>query len=397
VTRALLLGLAALLTALPLAGARAQDRAGALVERSWDDAPPLLDDGEGGWASLRTATERSLTYYRRRPADAQLRFGPRTVSVRELIAGLERLLGFLEDEPTPQVLADRLRAAFLLYESSAGDGVLYTGYYEPVIEASLERRPGYEVPIYRVPPDVVKLDLSRFRRGKGTLTGRVDEGGQVVPYWSRRELWVEGRLAGRGLELAWAKSHVDAFFVEVQGSGSLRLPDGTLKRFGYAGSNGRGYRSIGKLLISEGKATRAEMSMQWLRAYLAAADEEERMRVLCHNQSVVFFRWLPGPPEGALGQPVTPGRSIATDLRLFPRGALAFVDTQRPVRNPDGTAGSAGPLRRLVLNQDTGGAIRGPGRVDLFWGRGPQAAESAGVMKHPGRLYFLVPKRRRLY
>jgi len=346
--------------------AAGQEAAEALRPLAWDRAPALLDDA-GGWGSLRTAIERSLAYYRRRPAEAELRFGPRTAPVRAVARALGELAALLARDPAPTAaeVERAVRARFELVESSAGSEVLFTGYYEPVIEASLTRQPGYEVPIYRLPPGGSSLTRAEIRGAAG--------------------------LAGQGLELAWARSRVDAFFVEVQGSGSLRLPSGELRRFGYAGSNAHPYRSIGKLLIAEGKAAPGEMSMQWLRRYLAEASPGEVARVLEHNASFVFFRWLPGEPEGALGQPVTPGRSIATDLRLMPRGALAFLATTRPVRGADGEV-TAAPLRRFVLNQDTGGAIRGPGRVDVFWGRGPEAAETAGLMQQRGRLLFLVPR-----
>ncbi|RMG14256.1 MAG: transglycosylase, partial [Planctomycetota bacterium] len=244
--------LLALLCAAAPALAQAPDAREALVPRAWEDAPPLLDDGEGGWASLRTAARRSLAYYERLPAGTRLRFGPRTIRKKALAAGLRRLLADLADDPSPEELAARLRAGFELYESAAGPRVLFTGYYEPVLEGSLVRRPGYEVPVYRVPDDLVRVDLGRFGKERGGLVGRV-EGGALVPYWTRRELWVEKKLSGRGQELFWAKNRVDAFFVEVQGSGSVRLPDVTLRRFGYAGSNGHPYRSIGRLLLSEGR------------------------------------------------------------------------------------------------------------------------------------------------
>lgn len=382
-----------LLVAVVPASSNAQPSAEALVPLAWSDAPALVDDGD--WPSLRTAIDRSLAYYGRRKPAATLRFGRRSISVAELSRGLHLVLTLLADDPSPADFAKRVRSRFELYQSSAKERVLFTGYYEPVIEASLKRRPGYDVPIYGMPSDLVEVDLAAFGRGKGRLRGRLTAG-KVVPYWTRRQIWKENKLAGRGLELAWAKSSVDVFFVEVQGSGSLLLPDGTLKRFGYAGSNGQAYRSIGRLLVGEGKARAAEMSMQWLRSYLEGNPAEVE-RVLCHNASVVFFRWLPGEPEGALGQPVTPGRSVATDLSLFPRGALAFLSTRRPKRNPDGTVGAGGTLRRFVLNQDTGGAIRGPGRVDFFWGRGEAEAASAGMLKHRGRILFLVPKRAKLY
>jgi membrane-bound lytic murein transglycosylase A len=178
--------------------------------------------------------------------------------------------------------------------------------------------------------------------------------------------------------------------MEVEGSGTLRFPDGREMRVGPAATNGRPYRSIGRLLIDEGRLTEDSVSMHAIRSWLQQ-NPAERARVLRHNQSVVFFRRLEGPPLGSLGVPLTPARSIATDARLFPPGALAYVRTERPVRLSDGRV-AWGPVSRFVLNQDTGGAIRGPGRVDVFWGRGSDAELAASEMKQLGDLYFLVPK-----
>jgi len=175
-----------------------------------------------------------------------------------------------------------------------------------------------------------------------------------------------------------------------RGSGALRLPDGREIRIGYAGSNGRVYRSIGKKLLDDGKLERERVSMQSIREYLRQHPEEID-DVLDTNESVVFFRRLEGPPVGSLGLALSPGRSIATDQRLFPRGALGFLASEVPGPGPDGTTVAERPLRRFVVNQDTGGAIRGTDRVDFFWGRGDEAALRAGLMKQPGKLYFLVP------
>ena len=184
---------------------------------------------------------------------------------------------------------------------------------------------------------------------------------------------------------------MDFFFLEVQGSGSLRLPDGGRRRIGWAGGNGRPYRSIGKLLIDEGVIPREQMSMQALRSWLAA-NPQEIERVLDYNESMVFFRYLDGAPKGSLGLEVMAERSIATDHKLLPSGALAFLQTTIPTRAEDGSTVSGGPLGRFVLNQDTGGAIRGADRADFYWGPGELAAERAGLMKQRGQLVFLVPK-----
>ena len=352
--------------------------------------PVLLDDGAP--ASLRAAVEQSVRWLAAQPPDQAFLAGPRRVTVAEQTRALQALLGVLADAPAPDRLAAYVRSTFEVLESVGGaDGrMLVTGYYEPVVDASPERTPEYAVPILRLPDDLVEVRLDAFdSRYRGErVVGRV-EGRRLVPYWPRAEIDA-GRLGGRGLELAWARDPVDVFFMEIQGSGTLRFPDGREQRVGYAGANGRAYRAIGRLLIDEGHVPREAMSMQAIRAWLAA-HPEERQRVLQHNESYIFFRPLAGPPEGSLGRPLTPQRSIATDSRLFPPGALAFLETEQPERAPDGSTRWT-PLARFVMNQDTGGAIRGAGRVDFFWGRGERATFAAGLMRQPGRLYFLVPR-----
>ncbi len=360
----------------------------ALVQVPFERLPVLIDDGD--WRSLDTAIQRSSGWLRRRPAGTTLTFGPRQVTAGELAAALERVRGWLAEEPSPETLAARLARAFDVYES-VGDGgeMLITGYYEPVIDGSLRRGRGYDVPVYGPPGDIIRVDLGLFseRWAGQRIAGRL-RGGRLVPYPDRREIRTSGL---RAPIIAWARDRVDLFFIEVQGSGALRLPGGGELRIGYAGSNGRDYKSIGKLLIDRGKIERAKISMQSIRAYLAAHPDEID-DVLDYNTSVVFFRRLDGPPLGSLGVPVTPRRSIATDHRLFPPAALGFLITDLPAMGADGRTVAEAPLARLVLNQDRGGAIRGADRVDFFWGRGAEAAERAGVMKQPGRLFFLVPK-----
>lgn len=386
---------AALVVGLGLGAGCAAWRAPAAIDatsalRPRGAAPALRDDGDP--ASLRAAVAESLAWLAAQPGDRVLVAGPRRVTVAEQSRALQGLLGVLSEAPEPERLAAYVRATFEPLEAVGGaDGrMLVTGYYEPVIEASEQASAEYTVPVFGLPDDLIEVRLEAFdSRYRGErLFGRL-EGRRLVPYWRRAEIDA-GRLAGRGLELAWARDPVDVFFMEVQGSGTLRFPDGRERRVGYAGANGRPYRAIGRLLIDEGHVPREAMSMQAIREWLRA-HPEERARVLQHNESYVFFRPLPGAPEGSLGRPLTPGRSVATDARLFPPAGLAFIETESPERAPDGTVRWV-PLTRFVLNQDTGGAIRGAGRVDFFWGRGESAAFAAGLMRQPGRLYFLVPR-----
>lgn len=361
----------------------------ALVAVPQERLPLLLDDGD--WQSLDLALGRSISWLGRRPAGTSYVFGPREVTAASMKQAMERVRGWLAEDPTPETLAARMVQAFDVLESVGDDGnMLITGYYEPLIAGSLRRTREYNVPIYGPPGDMIRVDLGLFsERWKGQRTAGRLRGNRLVPYPDRHEIRTSG--LGSAKIIAWAKDRVDLFFIEVQGSGALQLPGGGELRIGYAGANGREYKSIGKLLINEDKIERAKVSMQSIRAYLAAHPEEID-RVLDYNTSVVFFRRLTGPPVGSLGVPVTPRRSIASDHRLFPPGALGFLVTDLPAMGDDGRTVAEGSLTRFVLNHDRGGAIRGAGRVDFFWGRGQEATERAGVMKQPGRFFFLVPK-----
>jgi membrane-bound lytic murein transglycosylase A len=364
-----LVGLAAALATAPVRSLA--QSTGVLRLIADPDRPSVLDDG--GADSLRSAIAHSLGWLDRQPPGRTMMFGSsRRVTFGEYAAGLRRLLMLLANDPPAEVLEERVLGAFdVLVSAGRLDGaVLLTGYHEPVVEVSERQRPDYPVPVLGVP-----ADYAGGWRYPGSLTRAEIEG---------------GRLGGAARPLAWARDPVDVFFMEIEGSGTLRFLDGREMRVGPAATNGRPYRSIGRLLIDEGRLTEESVSMHAIRLWLQQ-NPAERARVLRHNQSVVFFRRLDGPPLGSLGVPLTPGRSIATDARLFPPGALAFVRTERPIRLPDGRVVWT-PVSRFVLNQDTGGAIRGPGRVDVFWGRGSEAELAASEMKQLGDLYFLVPK-----
>ncbi|MGF7150899.1 membrane-bound lytic murein transglycosylase A [Sphingomonas zeicaulis] len=257
---------------------------------------------------------------------------------------------------------------------------LATGYFEPEIAASLHKRSGYEVPIYRRPPDLIEADLGQFTdslRGK-KVRGRV-EGAALVPYYDRGQI-EDGALAGRGLELAWAADPVELFFLQIQGSGRLRLPDGSIVRIGYDSQNGRDYTGIGALMRERGLLQPGQASMQGIMAWLRAnpAEGDALMR---ENKSWVFFRTLTGPgPLGALGLPVTGRVSAAADPAFVPLGAPVFLSMDR--------TDAAG----LWVAQDTGGAIKGANRFDTFWGAGPEARATAGGMSARGTAFLLLPK-----
>ncbi|HXS28775.1 MAG TPA: murein transglycosylase A [Steroidobacteraceae bacterium] len=264
---------------------------------------------------------------------------------------------------------------------------LITGYFEPVLQGSRSPSPEFNTPLYAPPPDLLTVDLgSVYPELKGKrLRARLD-GRRVVPYYSRADL--ERDPALKGDELVWVDDAVAAFFLEVQGSGRVRLRTGETIRLHYADENGYPYRSIGRYLIDRGELKRGEATMPAIRAW-ALAHPDRLKELLDADPSVVFFHEEPlGDPQlgpkGSLGVPLTPGRSIAVDPSAVPLGAPVFIATTFPASDV--------ALQRLVMSQDTGGAIRGPVRADFFWGTGPEAASYAGQMRQTGRMWLLWPR-----
>ncbi len=255
-----------------------------------------------------------------------------------------------------------------------------TGYYEPEIAGSRTKRAGYDIPIYRRPADLIDVDLGQFSdelKGR-KIRGRV-EGTNFVRYYDRTAI-ESGALDGRGLEIAWAADAAELFFLQIQGSGRLRLPDGGVMRIGYDTQNGRDYVGIGKLLLDRGELKSGQASMQGILDYLRA-DPVRGAAVMNENPSWVFFRELTGPgPLGALGLPVTGRVSVAADPKYVPLGAPVFLSLDRA--EPGG----------LWIAQDTGGAIKGANRFDSFWGAGDDARAIAGGMSARGSALLLLPR-----
>lgn len=263
---------------------------------------------------------------------------------------------------------------------------LLTGYYVPDLKGSRTASPEYPYPLYRRPDDLLTIDLSEVYPDLANyrLRGRLD-GQRVIPYWERGDIDSQSRPLD-GQELFWVSDPVELFFLHIQGSGRILLDDGGRVMVNYADQNGHPYKSIGKYLIDRGVMTRSQMSMQNIRAWVRS-NPEEVGDLLNQNPSYVFFRALDGDvksPPGALGVPLTPGRSLAVDRRYIPLGAPVFVDTSWP--------NSDQPLQRLMMAQDTGGAIKGRIRGDFFWGMGDQAGSQAGRMKQSARFWVLLPK-----
>lgn len=316
-------------------------------------------------------------------------------------AGLKRQAAWqaLCDEAQKLDAADerKLRQFFELrfqpHEAFNPDNTLegmVTGYYEPLLKGDRNRTDKARFPIFATPEDMITVDLSSVypELRNMRLRGRI-QGNKLVPYYTRAEI-NNAHSTGNGnfkaKPIAWAEDVVELFFLQIQGSGRIELPDGTHLRVGYADQNGHPYKSIGKILVDRGDLKLEQASMQGIKAW-GAANPDKLQDLLNSNPSYVFFRVLPnglGGPLGALGVPLTAGRSIAIDPKFIPLGAPIFLSTTWP--------NSSQPLNRLMMAQDTGGAIRGAVRSDFFWGFGHEAGELAGRMKQKGRMWVLLPK-----
>lgn len=271
-------------------------------------------------------------------------------------------------------------------QAEGGTEGLVTGYYEPLLRGSRTPSAKYRFPIHAAPDDLLVVDLTTlYPELKGLrLRGRL-QGNKVVPYFSRAEIEA-GSAPMRGKELVWVDDIVELFFLQVQGSGRVRLENGDTVRIGYADQNGHPYRSIGKWLIDKGELTLDKASMQGIKDW-GSRNPERLPELLNANPSYVFFRELPNNlagPLGALGVPLTEERSIAIDPRGMPLGAPVWLATTRPY--------SSQIMNRLMMAQDTGGAIRGNVRADFFWGFGDEAGRQAGAMKQKGRMWVLLPR-----
>jgi membrane-bound lytic murein transglycosylase A len=343
--------------------------------------PSLRDDGDS--VALAAAVSESARYFARLPPDRVVPFGSMSRTAAEMRAAMESFAAFLASRPTPAAIAAEIPRRFETYRATPASGVLFTGYYLPTLSARTQRDPRFRIPVLGRPPDLVTValgDLGSPCACSEKLTGRVVRGA-LTPYPSRAD--IDAGAARDSPVLAWVDDAVGLFFLQIQGSGVLAFPDGSRRTIGFAASNGQPYVSIGKVLVDRGELTLDQASMEGIRQWIAAHPGEDT-RLLQTNPRYVFFRPLDGPPLGSLGVPVTAGRTIATDPTVFPPGALAFVHVPATAASPE--------LARLVLNQDAGAAIRGPGRVDVYFGALDDAAATAGRLRSAGELYFLAPR-----
>ncbi|SPD73899.1 Membrane-bound lytic murein transglycosylase A family protein [uncultured Desulfobacterium sp.] len=355
--------------------------------------PEFCDDMDQG--SLKKVIERNMVYLKKIDPETVFKYGADSITCRQIKQSQEAFLSLISTSHDWRQLNKEIRRQFRLYRAAGRAGnknVLFTGYFEPVYDARTSPDHIFKYPLYRKPDDLVSIDLSEFsnRFKNERLTARVERN-QVMPYYTRHQIEIENALKGKGLEIAWLRDPLDVTFLQIQGSGRLNLANGKTLRVGYCASNGRAYRSIGNYMLQKGFLTKENVSMQEIRRYLSE-HPEVREEVLSSNPSYVFFRILESEPVGNINVPLVPGRSIALDAKVFPKGALAFMICQKPDVDNNNKITGWKKFSRFVINQDTGGAITGAGRADLFWGCGPYAEVAAGHMKHEGELYMLIKK-----
>ena len=324
---------------------------------------------------LLPALDQSLAWTRR--GHAQQFFPIAGIDHDRALRSLERMRELLETSYGPEDFKKSVEREFQVFKSAGwngkGGGVLFTAYCTPILAGSLQPDERFRYPLYALPKDLVK--------GRdGGVIGWDTPSGRKPQYPTRAVIEASGMLKGQ--ELVWLSSPTDAYLAHVNGSAFVELGDGTLYKVGYAGSNDRGYTSLGKELEADGKIAAGEASLGTIRAWAAAASEAELHDYLNRNQRYVFFTPIEGNPHGSLDVEVTGGCTLATDKTLFPRGALVFVEGPKE----DDVA------NRFLLDQDTGGAIRTAGRADIYLGVGPEAEERAGRTRIEGQLYYYFLK-----
>ncbi len=360
-----------------------------LIPVAVSELPDFTDDLDV--TSLRQSLKHSINYLQSQNPATEIQIGIQTYPVSHFLNSLKVFLEILQKNYPAQQLNTIIKQRFNVFQAAGSEGLnfdrsmLVTGYYQPVFQGSLNKKPPFLYPLYATPSDLVEKRESASRR---KTIGRF-EGSNFVPYWTRKEIETLNKAAGH--ELVWLKDPLDAFVIHVQGSALIRLEDGAIRGIHYARPNGRQYKSIGKYMVETSRITLEEASMKTIRNYLTS-HPGEKDAILHHNESFIFFQWTKTHGAiGSLGQELTRGRSIAADQNCFPAGGLGYLISRKPVLKDNRVIGWK-PLTRFVTVQDKGAAIRGSGRVDLFWGAGDIAGTAAGRMKEEGKLYFLILK-----
>lgn len=331
-----------------------------------------------------------------RTQNTTMNFGRFSVTRGAYARALDALSDVLQSSRSSTEKLTYIRENFRFFEIYGGKRwgeILLTGYFEPVIPGSLTKTERFAQPLYARPTDLVVVDLKKFSdrfKDEPPLRGRLDET-RVAPYYTREEIDTGHKLSGRKLELCWVDP-VDAFFLHIQGSGTIQLPNGEKVHLTYAEKNGQRYEPIGKFLKEE--LAGAPITMQRIEAFARSLSPERRATLFAKNPSYVFFQQSHKRAITSLGVPATDGRTIAADPKFAPKGALTLITFNKPTSvSPSGTITETERVSRFLLDQDSGGAIKGTDHIDLFWGRGAEAKEIAGVLQDTqARAVYLAPK-----
>ena len=351
-------------------------------------------------ASLEKAITNQLQAMFEQEPSTPVRLGSFTLTRGRLVETLESFLEILKRDLPIEEFNKKISEEFVLYRVGKGKNkkVLFTGYYRPVIEASLKRTPLYRYPIYQMPEQ--GLQRVKYRSGIqliGTNTGikKIRESYAEKKAWrrfTREEIDRKGVLKGQGLEVAWLKDDLERFFLHIQGSGMLEFADGTRQGVGYQGSNQHTYTGIGKLMIQDGAIEVSQGSMQGIKKYFVD-HPQDIAKYLYQNKRYIFFTLNDDEgPRGSGGGELVGGRSIATDKSIYPAGGLAFIKIRQPVLNENNEIVRWQPISRFVVDQDTGSAILGAGRGDLYFGTGQKAGAKAGHYHERGEVYYLIKR-----
>jgi len=330
-------------------------------------------------------------------SDRMMRFGQYSISARDYASALDGLAVVLASDRSDAEKFNWIKEHFRFLELYGGKdwgSVLLTGYFEPVISGSNSPTATRSQALYKRPDDLVEIDLPKFSErfsSERMLKGRLTSKNRVLPYFTRKEIDADGALKNRGLELCWVDP-IDAFFLQIQGSGTIQLEGGETLHLVYADKNGQKYEPIGKFVKE--RLAPEKVTMQRLEHLLRTVDVTERDKLFYLNPSYVFFSPSQQRAITAMGAPATDGRTIASDPKYVPKGALAWLSFSKPMFDPsdDFSPRSTQTTGRFVMDQDTGGAITGTDHIDLFCGRGEQAKREAGFMQEEARIMYLVPK-----
>ena len=363
---------------------------------------PRFEESFKARAGLIKAAKKAIKYLESLPGTRGIHVADRDYAPAALINSAKEIVAIAQTAATADEMDARVRAAFDVFQSVGLDGkgrVVFSSYYQPVLKASLKKTAAYPYPLYKRPADMVEVDLASFDKklsnGDSLVLGRVGKDKRVTPYYTRDDIDRRKSLAGKGLEIAWLKDRFDALDLHVQGAGILKLTTGKEVMVKYAGTNDRPYNSVGLTLVKAGVFTRDEITHAKLRDYLRANPDAESW-ILAQNPRYTFFDVSPlpadGEPFGAAEQSMVPARSIAIDPSVVPLGALTFFSTTSPLVDKDGRTLGYFPNARFAFGLDTGGAIKGPGRVDIYAGHGPQAETTARGQWADGKLFILIKK-----